>query len=59
MCIFFAEDALYDPFDMSRRSPAGALAEIAATMKARKINEVALIVTSPTPPQEHECEFWI
>ena len=59
MCIFFPEDALSYPFDMSRRSPAGALAEIAATMKAMRIKEVALIVTSPTTPEEHECEFWI
>jgi hypothetical protein len=59
MCIFFPEDALSAPFDMSRRSPARALAEIAATMEARNIKEVALIVTLPTTPEEHECEFWI
>ena len=59
MCIFFPEDALSNPFDMSRRSPAGALAEIAATMEARKIKEVRFILTSPTTPEEHECESWI
>ena len=37
--------------------PAGALAEIAATMEARKIKEVAFILTSPTTPDEHECEI--